>query len=52
VFAYSAVTSPGVPPGPSIDRAWGSALVLLMIVMLLNLVARLVSHFFSPKGER
>ena len=52
VFAYSAVTSPGVPPGPSIDRAWGSALVLLMIVMLLNLVARLVSYFFSPKGER
>ncbi len=52
VFAYSAVTSPGVPPEPSIDRAWGSALVLLIIVMLLNLVARLVSHFFSPKGER
>ena len=43
VFAYSAVTSPGVPPGPSIDRAWGAALVLLLIVMLLNLVARLVS---------
>jgi phosphate transport system permease protein len=52
VFAYSAVTSPGVPPGPSVDRAWGAALVLLMIVMLLNLIARLVSHFFSPKGER
>jgi len=52
VFAYSAVTSPGVPPGPSIDRAWGAALVLLVLVMLLNLVARLVSHFFSPKGER
>ena len=52
VFAYSAVTSPGVPPGPSIDRAWGAALVLLLIVMLLNLVARLVSYFFSPKGER
>lgn len=52
VFAYSAVTSPGVPPGPSIDRAWGAALVLLLIVMLLNLVARLVSYYFSPKGER
>ena len=52
VFAYSAVTSPGVPPEPSIARAWGAALVLLMIVMLLNLVARLVSYFFSPKGER
>jgi phosphate transport system permease protein len=52
VFAYSAVTSPGVPPEPSIARAWGAALVLLMIVMLLNLIARLVSYFFSPKGER
>ena len=52
VFAYSAITSPGVPPGPSIDRAWGAALVLLLIVMLLNLVARLVSYYFSPKGER
>lgn len=52
VFTFSAVSSPGVPPGPSIDRAWGAALVLLMIVMLLNLVARVVSHYFSPKGER
>ena len=52
VFTYSAVMQPGVPPGPSIDRAWGAALVLLIIVMLLNLVARIVSAVFSPKGER
>jgi len=52
VFTYSAISNPGVPPGPSIDRAWGAALVLLLIVMLLNLVARVVSHYFSPKGER
>jgi phosphate transport system permease protein len=52
VFAYQSVRSPGVPPEFSIDRAWGAALTLLLIVMLLNLVARLVSHFFSPKGER
>lgn len=52
VFTYSAISSPGVPPEPSIDRAWGAALVLLLIVMLLNLIARLVSYFFSPKGER
>ena len=52
VFAYSSVRNPGVPPEFSIDRAWGAALVLLLIVMLLNLIARLVSHFFSPKGER
>jgi len=52
VFAYSAVSSPGVPPQPSIDRAWGAALVLLVIVMLLNLAARIVSAMFSPKGDR
>lgn len=52
VFAYSAVRSPGFPPGPSIDRAWGAALVLLIIVMVLNLIARIVSAVFSPRGER
>ena len=52
VFAYSSVRNPGIPPEFSIDRAWGAALVLLIIVMLLNLIARLVSYFFSPKGER
>ncbi|MCW2830756.1 MAG: pstA [Aeromicrobium sp.] len=52
VFAYQSVRSPGIPPEFSIDRAWGAALTLLLIVMLLNLVARLVSYFFSPKGER
>jgi phosphate transport system permease protein len=52
VFAYSSVSSPGFPPGPSIDRAWGAALVLLLLVMLLNLAARLISYWFSPKGER
>ena len=52
VFAYSSIRSPGVPPEFSIDRAWGAAFTLLLIVMLLNLIARLVSHFFSPKGER
>ena len=52
VFTYSSLMQPGVPPEPSIERAWGAALVLLIIVMVLNLLARLVSHYFSPKGER
>jgi phosphate transport system permease protein len=52
VFAYTSIRFPGVPPEFSIDRGWGAALTLLIIVMLLNLVARLVSYFFSPKGER
>ncbi|VXB56767.1 phosphate ABC transporter permease PstA [Aeromicrobium sp. 9AM] len=52
VFAFASQRNPGIPPQFSIDRAWGAALVLLVIVMLLNLIARLVSYFFSPKGER
>jgi phosphate transport system permease protein len=49
VFAYRSYSSPGVPPGPGIDRAWAAALVLIIIVMLLNLLARLVARLFAPK---
>lgn len=34
------------------DRAWAAALVLIMIVMVLNIIARLVSYFFAPKPGR
>ncbi len=34
------------------DRAWAAALTLIIIVMLLNLIARLISRFFSPKTGR
>ncbi|WP_061961585.1 phosphate ABC transporter permease PstA [Demequina flava] len=33
-------------------RAWAAALVLIVIVMGLNLVARLVARYFSPKSGR
>lgn len=36
----------------NIDRAWAAALTLILIVMILNLVARLISHYFSPKLKR
>lgn len=52
VFAYTSQRSPGIPPEFSLERAWGAALTLLVIVMVLNLIARLVSYYFSPKGER
>ncbi|WP_454085087.1 phosphate ABC transporter permease PstA [Georgenia sp. Marseille-Q6866] len=38
--------------GASEYRAWAGALTLILIVMLLNLAARLVSRYFSPKGAR
>jgi phosphate transport system permease protein len=52
VFIFSSFRNPGVPPEPSYDRAWGAALVLIAIIMLLNLVARLISYLFSPKTKQ
>jgi phosphate transport system permease protein len=52
VFSYYQLTQPGVPPEFAIDRAWTAALVLIVIVMGLNLVARLISRFFAPKTGR
>ena len=49
VFAFYQLTQPGVPPEFAIDRAWTAALVLIILVMALNLVARLISRFFAPK---
>ena len=49
VFSYNAYIAPGVPRDPYIDRAWAAALVLIIIVMLLNLVARLIARAFAPK---
>lgn len=49
VFAYYQYATPGVPRDPYIDRMWTAALVLIVIVMVLNLVARLISRLFAPK---
>ena len=38
-----------MPREPFIDRAWTAALVLMIIVLALNLVARLVARVFAPK---
>ncbi len=51
VFIYSSYKTPTIPPQFSIDRAWGAALVLTVIIMALNVVARLLSYFFSPKSK-
>lgn len=34
------------------NRAWAAALVLIVLVMLLNLIARLISSLFAPKTGR
>jgi phosphate transport system permease protein len=33
-------------------RAWGGALILIVIVMVLNLGARVISRIFAPKTGR
>jgi phosphate transport system permease protein len=52
VFIYYSYTQPGVPAQFGQDRAWGAALVLIVIVMALNLLARLLGRVFAPKAAR
>jgi phosphate transport system permease protein len=52
VYIYYSYTQPGVPAQFGQDRAWGAALVLIVIVMVLNLAARLLGRLFAPKSAR
>ncbi|GAB4080679.1 phosphate ABC transporter permease PstA [Modestobacter muralis] len=52
VFAYYQLTQPGTATQAFLDRAWTAALVLIILVMALNVVARLITRFFAPKTGR
>jgi len=52
VFLYTQFQNPGVVVEPYIQRSWAAALTLILIVMALNLIARLVAKIFSPKLGR
>jgi len=52
VFLYTQYANPGSNVAPYLERAWAGALTLIAIVMLLNLIARLIAKFFSPKLGR
>lgn len=52
VYIYSQYAYKGIPPEAYVDRAWAAALTLILIVMALNLVARLVAKVFAPKTGR
>ncbi|WP_028636587.1 phosphate ABC transporter permease PstA [Nocardioides sp. URHA0032] len=58
VYIFSQYSSPGVPafgtdgPPPGYARAWGAALVLIGIVMILNLAARILQKIYAPKSDR
>ncbi|WP_136611794.1 phosphate ABC transporter permease PstA [Sinomonas albida] len=53
-YIYFQILNPTSPsnPDPSLQRAWGAALVLIIFVMILNLIARLVARIFAPKTGR
>ncbi|MGV8886315.1 MAG: phosphate ABC transporter permease PstA [Microbacteriaceae bacterium] len=52
VFLYTQFQNPGVVVAPYIERSWAAALTLILIVMALNLIARLIAKIFSPKLGR
>lgn len=52
VFVYTQFANQGNPAFAFLERAWAAALVLILIVMALNLIARMVARYFSPKTGR
>jgi len=51
---YYQILTPTSPTNtdPSTQRAWAAALLLILMVMLLNLAARLIARMFAPKTSR
>lgn len=52
VFVYTQYANAGTNPQAYLDRAWTGALVLVLIVMALNLTARIIAKALAPKGLR
>jgi phosphate transport system permease protein len=52
VMAYTGYKFPSTDITGSINSAWGAALLLIFIVVILNLIARIVARVFAPKGLR
>ncbi len=53
-FIYYQILTPTSPTtiDASTQRAWAAALILIIMVMLLNVVARLVARIFAPRTSR
>lgn len=52
VAVYYQYVSPGAEVQHYLDRAWAGALTLILIVMLLNFIARVIARYFAPKSGR
>jgi phosphate transport system permease protein len=51
VYAFNEYRSPGVDKEAAFDRAWAAALTLILIVMALNVIARLVYRRFGTEAR-
>jgi phosphate transport system permease protein len=50
-YIFGQLTSAaGSTTAPAFDRAWAAALVLIILIMLLNLVARIAARFTKARG--
>ncbi|AJM77236.1 phosphate ABC transporter permease PstA [Rathayibacter toxicus] len=52
VFVYTQYANQGPDAEAFLHRAWTGAMVLILMVMMLNLAARLIAKIFSPKLGR
>jgi phosphate transport system permease protein len=52
VMAYTGYKFPTTDISGSLESAWGAALLLIVLVVILNLIARIVAKVFAPKGLR
>jgi phosphate transport system permease protein len=50
VLAYSGYKFPGHDIAASNQEAWGAALLLVILVVVFNIIARVVAAFFAPKS--
>lgn len=50
--AYTGYKFPGQDQQLSLDQGWGAALILVVLVVILNLIARVVAYLFAPKSSR
>ena len=49
LFVFTTYKNSGGTDVADLDRAWTGALVLILIVLALNLIARLIARYFAPK---
>ena len=51
VMAYTGWAFPGKDIAASQAQAWGAALLLVILVVIFNLIARIVAKMFAPKAR-